>query len=89
MGLFNGESKDEKKERKKVEMMQRLGVEGMSDEKDVEAVAEMSGNSLIEFGTALSGKGEDVAKISYLRAILEQNFIIIRQLDKISQGLNK
>ena len=47
----------------------------------------MAGNSLIEFGTALSGKAEDVAKMSYLRAILEQNWIIIRQLDRLNRNL--
>ena len=42
------------------------------------------GNKLIELGTAMQGGGADSAKMSYLRAIVEQNWIIIRQLDKLN-----
>ena len=45
---------------------------------------------MIEFGSQLSGmKSEDTLKVSYLRAIVEQNFIIIRELDEISKKLDK
>ena len=92
MALFgNKESKDEKAARKTAEMLKRFGLENLSDERDLATVKkvaeEMMGNGLIEFGAALTGKAEDVAKISYLRAILEQNWIIIRQLDKINHTL--
>ena len=92
MALFgNKEGKEEKAARKTAEMLERFGLEELSDERDLSTVKkvaeEMSGNSLIEFGTALSGKAEDVAKMSYLRAILEQNWIIIRQLDRLNRNL--
>ena len=45
----------------------------------------LMGNKLIELGTALSGSGEDVAKMTYLSAIVEQNWIIIRLLDKLTK----
>lgn len=44
---------------------------------------DMAGNGLIKFGTALSGKAEDKAKIGYLSALVEQNWIIIKQQDEI------
>ncbi len=93
MALFNKESKEDKAARKTAELLDRFGLEELSDERDLAAVKkiaeEMAGNGLIEFGTILNGKGEDVAKISYLRALLEQNWIIIRQLDRLNRSLEK
>lgn len=91
MALFgNSEAKEEKKAAKAEALMARFGLEDLHDPRDLEAVKSIStaltGNKLIEFGTALSGSSEDVAKLTYLRALVEQNFIIIRQLDKL---LNK
>lgn len=87
----NKESKEEKQARKTQELLDKFGVGDLSDPRDVQTVrqiaTEMAGNSLIEFGTTLSGKAEDVAKISYMRAILEQNWIIIRQLDRLNRNL--
>ena len=42
---------------------------------------------MIELGTALQGNGVDNAKMTYMRAIMEQNFIIIRQLDRLNRNL--
>ena len=93
MALFSKENKEDKAARKAAELLERFGLEELQDERDLEAVKviamEMAGNGLIEFGTALSGKVEDVAKISYLRAVLEQNWIIIRQLDRLNRNLTK
>lgn len=88
MALFgNSEAKEAKQAAKTEELLKRFGLEDLSDPRDVEAVksiaSALTGNKLIEFGTILSGSGEDVAKLTYLRALVEQNFIIIRQLDKI------
>ena len=89
MALF-GESKEDKKERRVNELMARYGLQELSDERDrkaVESIAySLAGNNLIEIGTLLSGSAQDVAKMSYLNAIVQQNWIIIRELDKI---LNK
>ena len=88
MALFSGESKEEKQERKVQAILDKYGLQELSDPRDIEAVRTIAtalmGNKLIEVGTALSGTGPDVAKMSYLRAIVEQNWIIIRQLDKLN-----
>lgn len=94
MALFgNNESKEDKKAKKAEALLAKFGLESLSDPHDLENVRNISyslmGNSLIELGTALSGKGEDSAKMSYLSALVEQNWIIIRQLDKLNQALNK
>ena len=92
MALFgNGESKDEKKERKAREMLSKYGLDCLSDPKDLEAVKNIQyslmGNKMIELGVALQGNGADAAKMSYLNAIMQQNYIIIRQLDRIAKAL--
>lgn len=45
--------------------------------------ANLAGNDLFLVGTALANS-QDMGKITLLRALVEQNFIIIRQLDKIT-----
>lgn len=88
--MFGKETREEKQARKTAELMARYGLEDLTDPRDQAAIrsiaAELAGNGLIAFGTALSGKAEDVAKISLLRTLVEQNWIIIRQLDRIASG---
>lgn len=91
MALFgNGE---EKREQKIQALMQKYGLEDLSDPRDKQAVQNIAtnlmGNKLIELGATLQGNGADAAKMSYLNAIMEQNFIMIRQLDRIAKSLEK
>ena len=93
MALFGGESKEEKKARKAEALLQKFGLQELSDPRDLESVKSISqnlmGNGLIELGTALQGNGADAAKMTYLHALTEQNWIIIRQLDKLNKALKK
>lgn len=88
MALFNSENKEDKKARKTEELLDKYGLQELSDPRDLSDVREIAnalfGNKLIEVGAALSGAGPDAVKMSYLRAIVEQNWIIIRQLDKLN-----
>ena len=83
----------EKQEQKTLALMQRYGLEGLSDPRDAQAVrniaSNLAGNKLIEVGALFQGNSIDSAKMSYLNAIMEQNFIMIRQLDKIAKSLEK
>ena len=83
----------EKQEQKTLALMQRYGLEGLSDPRDAQAVrniaSNLAGNKLIEVGALFQGNGIDSAKMSYLNAIMEQNFIMIRQLDRIAKALEK
>ena len=87
MALF-GDSKEDKKAKKVEELMERYGLQDLSDPRDLQAVeniaSKLAGSNLINIGTALSGLPQDVAKMSLLQAIVEQNWIIIRQLDKLN-----
>ncbi len=91
MALFG--NKEEKREEKAQELLKKYGLEDLSDPRDVEAVTKITydlmGNKLIEFGTLLQGNSVDSTKLSYLHAIMQQNFIIIRQLDRIAKSLEK
>lgn len=91
MALFNDVSKQEKNEQKVQEMMQRFGLSNLS-ESDYRSckkiLNDLMGLGLMKAGMALSfAKGEEQCKVGYLSAIVEQNWIIIRQLDEINQSL--
>ena len=88
MALFKEkESKEEKQERKSEALLEKYGLENVTDPQTLDALrritATMSANKFVDVGTALGGTAPDMAKLTYLRAICEQNFIIIRQLDKL------
>lgn len=87
MALFGGETKEDKQDKKAQALLSKYGLEELSDPRDLENVRNIArslmGNKLIEMGTALTGSGVDSTKMSYLSAIVEQNWIIIRQLDKL------
>lgn len=91
MALFGNNA--EKQEEKAQALLAKYGLQDLSDPRDLEAVKQISynlmGNKLIELGSALQGNGADAAKMSYLNAIMEQNFIMIRQLDRIAKALEK
>lgn len=74
--------------------MNRFGLTGLSDPQNIESVKtianELTGTGLMEFGASLGGASEkDMIKIQmyYQRAMLEQNWIIIRQLDTLTKLL--
>ena len=96
MALFKEkESKEEKAERKELEMMEKYGLDELTDPRDRESVKKIvselvGGTGLRETGMKLAmANAGDQLKVSYLRATMEQNFIIIRQLEKISKLLDK
>ena len=92
MGILGGtkETKEEKKLRKAQEVMAKYGLESLSSDY-VEAVndinLELSGTGLMEFGLLLVGKTEDNAKLAYLNTLIQQNWIIIRQLDELNKKI--
>lgn len=87
MALF-GTDKEEKKAEKVYELLHKYGLQELSDPRDVESVKQiaykLAGSNLINLGIALGGSAQDVGKLSLLQAIVEQNWIIIRQLDKLN-----
>lgn len=94
MALFGKkESKEEKKARKEAELLAKFGLEDLTG-KDLESVKtivnELAGTKLMETGLALSSvKAEEQIKMSNLSALVEQNWIIIRQLNELNKKLDK
>lgn len=87
MGLL-GNSED-KKEEKALTALKKHHLEDISS-KYAEAVKEinleLAGTGAMEMGAKLSfAKNEELLKISYLKTLVEQNWIIIRMLDEISK----
>ncbi|WP_132995836.1 hypothetical protein [Sporanaerobacter acetigenes] len=83
---------DEQKERMD-NVLEQYGLTELSEE-DLEAVqrimADLTGKNLMKAGMALSfAKTEEQAKVGYLSALVEQNWIIIRQLDRLNRKLDK
>ena len=87
MGLLG--NNDAKKEEKVQKLLSKYGLQNLSDPRDIEAVKniaiDLAGNKAIEFGALLQGNSADAVKMSYLNAIMQQNFIIIRLLDRIAK----
>lgn len=95
MGLFDKESKEEKQARKEQEMLSKYGLTTLTDRTDIESVkkiiGELVGTGLMETGMKLSmtAKTEDQLQVQYQRVLMEQNFIIIRQLDRLARLLER
>lgn len=90
MGLFGNE---EKQAAKTQALLDKYGLGDLSDPRDVEAVkwiaTDLAGRKLMEIGTLLQGNGPEAANMGYLHAIVQQNFILIRQLDRLNKNLEK
>ena len=93
MGLFKSEDQKEKERlEKEQKILAKFGVDALSDPADLGSVKkianELLGTGFSEAGLKLSmARPEITVPISYQRAIVEQNFIIIRQLDRIGKLL--
>ena len=73
--------------------MDRYQLEDL-DEKDLIVLQRISsdlvGNSFFKAGMALSfAKAEEQAKVTYLSALTEQNWMIIRQLSRLNRNIEK
>lgn len=93
MALF-GEKKT--KEQKQAEEMQKFmakyGLESIAAE-DLAVIRrianDLAGNGFFKMGLALSfTKAEEQAKVTYLSALVEQNWLIINQLSRLNQRLD-
>jgi len=96
MALFKEkETKEDKQARKEQELFEKYGLDSLTDPQDIQSarkiVTELAGTGLMETGMKLSmaAKPEDQLQVVYQRTLMEQNFIIIRQLDKLNKLLEK
>jgi len=84
MGIFGDD-------RKVKELLNKYNLQEISDDKDkcsvVNIAQNLVGNNLATISATLSGKAEEKAKLTYLSSLIEQNWIIIRQLDRLNKKL--
>lgn len=94
MALFNSkENKEDKKQQEINSFIEKYQLDEI-DDKDLiiikKIATDLIGNNLLKAGMALSfAKAEEQAKVSYLSALVNQNWIMIRQLSNISNKLDK
>lgn len=91
---------DRKQEEKVIAMLSRYGLDELDDIDDIRSVqkisAELAGTGLMEAGMTISALGGDRSvnvaeriQTYYQRALVEQNWIIIRQLDRLNCNIEK
>ena len=94
MALFGDKlSKDEKEQKQMQQFMQKYQLEDL-DQKDLVVLNRIAndliGNSFFKAGMALSmAKAEEQAKVGYLSALVEQNWLIIKQLGRLNKNIEE
>lgn len=83
-------TKEEKQEKKMQKFLKKYHLDNI-DEKDMEILDNISKEltGLAKFGTIMTMKVEEQAKVGYLSTLVDQNWMIIRKLDEISKKLDK
>lgn len=96
MALFKtAEEKAAIQAQKEQALLDKFGLGNLSDPEDIKSLqkiaGELAGTGMSEFGATLSGNEKEFARLTatYTRTIVEQNFIMIRQLDRISKLLSR
>lgn len=94
MGLFGKRETQEEKRQKQVEKFKQKYNLDTLNEKDLDLVMkvanDLAGNGFFKAGMALSfAKAEEQAKVTYLSALIEQNWIIINQLSRLNSNIEK
>ena len=94
MALFKTQEEKQQAQNNKIyQAMVRYGVDDLSDPKDMQAIQNivnsLVGSSLMEVGSLMAGTEAIMNRVNaqYSKAIFEQNFIIIRQLERINRNL--
>lgn len=95
MALFGGEkqTKEEKQEEQLRKFIDKYGMDSI-DPRDLGIVKKIAndlyGNVFMKAGMALSfAKVEEQAKVTYLSALVEQNWLIINQLSRLNVAIEK
>lgn len=96
MALFNKspEEKEEKQQKEIAKFMEKYQLEDL-DEKDLVVLKKIAndlvGSDLMKVGVKLTlgTKPEENLKISYLNTLVQQNWMIIRQLSRLNKNLEE
>ncbi|HFH7049514.1 TPA: hypothetical protein ACJR78_002033 [Streptococcus agalactiae] len=95
MAIFCGEklSREEKQKQKIQKYLSQRGIDNLNEKSNVQVrrvINDLAGNGFFKAGMALSfAKAEEQAKVTYLSALVEQNWILISQNQEILDELKK
>lgn len=83
------ETKQSSHDKKMEKYLKKYGLEDLS-EKDLETLHNISGDllGLGKFGTMMTMKVEEQAKVQHLSALVQQNWMILRKMQEISDKLD-
>ena len=94
--MFDSKEKKAMKSEKKIQqVLERFGMQSLTDKEDIEGVRNialaLAGSGASELGALLTNDARAMNRVQtqYVEAIMEQNFIIIRQLDRLNSKLDK
>ncbi|MCD0124162.1 hypothetical protein HK187_06835, partial [Streptococcus agalactiae] len=93
--IFGGEklSREEKQKQKIQKYLSQRGIDNLNEKSNVQVrrvINDLAGNGFFKAGMALSfAKAEEQAKVTYLSALVEQNWILISQNQEILDELKK
>ena len=90
--MFGGKSKEEKQQEQLAKFQQRYHLDELNpnDLDTVKAIAsDLAGNGFLKAGVTLGGSASDQAKITYLSALVQQNWLIINQLSRLSKDIQE
>ena len=94
MAFFkSADQKQAEKEQKELEMLEKYGLENLTNPADIESVrkiiSELTGTGLMEFGNMLAPNEKDMLRVQmqYQRAIVEQNFLLIRLFSELNSKI--
>ncbi len=88
MGIFNKEKQKEYRDN----LIEKYKYEGMTEREEellVKILIDLKGNDFFKGGMVTFTKPDDNMKVSYLSAIMQQNFIMINQLAKLNSNIEK
>lgn len=89
----NGKSKEEKQAEQIEKFQKKYHIDEL-DPRDLDNVkqiaTDLAGNGFLKAGLALSfGNAADQAKVTYLSTLIEQNWIIMNQLNRLNKNIEK
>ncbi|SUN53726.1 phage protein [Streptococcus dysgalactiae] len=85
---------EKKKQKQKIQKyLSQRGIDNLNEKSNVQVrrvINDLAGNGFFKAGMALSfAKAEEQAKVTYLSALVEQNWILISQNQEILDELKK
>lgn len=93
MAIFGGEKLSREEKQKIQKYLSQRGIDNLNEKSNVQVrrvINDLAGNGFFKAGMALSfAKAEEQAKVTYLSALVEQNWILISQNQEILDELKK